>query len=253
MNKAIENFRNHPALSYDPLKLVFKIESKVYSIIDGIVRQIIPQNIRRTNIGDPYRDLVRLNFVFVDDADNEYGECIDFSLDDETALLEVVEPACLDVLILNASVRGDYLFVTNKVGREIRVSFEQIPALNAIRECDRIHFTIQENGSCLHWEYSDTHLDFESFLYYVDDAFRQKCDKQKSDHNRKVGKAIAIVRTVYQIPIDGIAGLEPKEVQDIEAGRICARASNLCCYSEAIGITLDEFLKKVAVLSVFEE
>ena len=76
------------------------------------------------------------------------------------------------------------------------------------------------------------------------------------NYYKEYGKAIAIVRTVYQIPVDGIAGLEPNEVQDIEAGRIYPRASNLCCYSEAIGITLDEFLDKVAtnveVLKVFE-
>lgn len=90
MNKAVENCRNHPALKYDPLKIVFKIEGKVYSIIDGIVRQIIPKGIQHTNIGEPYRDLVRLNFVFADDAESEYGECIDFDPKDETVLLEAI-------------------------------------------------------------------------------------------------------------------------------------------------------------------
>ena len=86
-----------------------------------------------------------------------------------------------------------------------------------------------------------------------------ECDRPSinvTTYYREYGKAIAIVRTVYQIPINGVAGLEPNEVQDIEAGRIYPRATNLCCYSEAIGITLDEFLEKVAtnvdVLKVFE-
>lgn len=91
MNKAFENFRNHPALKHELIKLVFKIDSKWYSIIDGIVRQIIPQSVQRTNIGEPYRDLVRLDFVFADDEDAEYGECIDFDLENEKELIQLFE------------------------------------------------------------------------------------------------------------------------------------------------------------------
>lgn len=91
MNKAIENCRNHPTLGYDSIKLVFKIEAKVYSIIDGNVRQIIPRSIRHTNIGEPYKNLVRLKFVFADDADDEYGECIDFDPEHEAELAKLFE------------------------------------------------------------------------------------------------------------------------------------------------------------------
>ena len=90
MIKVIENYRHHPTLQYDSLKIVFKIEKKVYLIIDGIIRQIIPKGTRHTNIGEPYAELVRLEFVFVDDADNEYGECIDFDPAFEAELLEVI-------------------------------------------------------------------------------------------------------------------------------------------------------------------
>lgn len=84
------------------------------------------------------------------------------------------------------------------------------------------------------------------------DLSSQFVNEMESDHPnysnyyKEYGKAIKIVRTVYQIPIDGITGLEPDEVEDIEAGRLYPRATNLCCYSETIGITLDDFLKKVA-------
>jgi hypothetical protein len=139
-----------------------------------------------------------------------------------------------------------YLIVTNKAGREIRIKFNDIPALKRIDYRDRDRFEIQGNGSCLYWSAADIHLDFESFLYYVDDQFRAKTNEKSERYRREYGKAIAIVRTVYQIPIEAIDGLTSYEVQDIEAGRIIARVSSLCCYSEAIGITLDEFLDKVA-------
>ncbi len=90
MNRAIENFRDHPTLQYDSPAFVFKIEGKVYSIIDGIVRQIIIKSIRHTNIGDPYAKLIRLDFVFADDADDEYGEYIDFSFNRQNELKELM-------------------------------------------------------------------------------------------------------------------------------------------------------------------
>lgn len=87
MNKVIENFRDHPSLKHDSAKLVFKIDAKLYSIIDGIVRQIIPVSIRSTNIGEPYRDLLRLKFVFVDGKDNKHEEHIDLLNNEENNLL----------------------------------------------------------------------------------------------------------------------------------------------------------------------
>lgn len=84
--RVIENYRDHPNLRYVSTKIVFKIDEKVYSIIDDIVRQIIPKTVSHTNIGEPYRKLVRLEFVFVDNADNEYGEYADFSPEREAEL-----------------------------------------------------------------------------------------------------------------------------------------------------------------------
>lgn len=162
-------------------------------------------------------------------------------------VLEEMETDHLHVLIQDASVKGNYLIVINKAGREIRVPFDQVPALQRhVPFRDRLDFEIQHNGSCLYWKSGDIHLDFESLLYYVDDEFRAQCDKRKADSRREYGKAIAKVRTAYEIPINGITGLEPNEVQDIELGRIQARATSLCFYSEAIGVSLDEFLEKVA-------
>jgi hypothetical protein len=90
MNKVFENFRDHPGLRDDSTQFVFKIDQNMYLISDGILRKIIPKAIRRTNIGEPYANLVRLEFVYADNADDEYGECVDFSPDHETELRQLI-------------------------------------------------------------------------------------------------------------------------------------------------------------------
>ena len=162
-------------------------------------------------------------------------------------IVEEMETEHLHVLIQEAVVRDNYLLVVNKANRLIRVNFNQVPALANLPFRDRRDFEIQENGSCLYWASTDTHIDFEALLYYVDLDYQAKVGKETAEHNRRYGKAIEIVRTAYQISVDGIEGLEPNEVKDIEAGCISARASILCLYSTAIGISLDDFLEKIAV------
>jgi hypothetical protein len=158
-----------------------------------------------------------------------------------------METEHLPRLIRTAFVRGDELIITNKAGQEIRVPFNSVPDLRyKLNFRDRLNFVIEPDGSCLYWESADIHLDFEALLYCVDHDFKAKVDRETANYYRAYGAAIGQVRTAYKIGIDGITGLEPTEVQDIESGRLRARATNLCFYSEEIGISLDRFLDEVA-------
>ncbi|QIW88517.1 hypothetical protein [Pseudanabaena phage PA-SR01] len=91
-NRVLKNFRDHPALRFDDEKLVFKIDDKVYLISGSVVRQILPQSITATNIGDPYRLLVRLRFYFADEAiqEHQYEEIVDFAPEHTTTLRELL-------------------------------------------------------------------------------------------------------------------------------------------------------------------
>jgi hypothetical protein len=162
-------------------------------------------------------------------------------------VIEEMETDHLHVLIQKAFIKGNYLIVTNKAGREIRVSFDQVPALkHKLKFCDRLYFEIQDNGSCLYWESADIHLDFESLLYYVDKEFRAKVDQESASRFKAYGKAIAKVRTAYDIPVDGITGIKAEDVQDIESGELRPETIALACYADALGLELNEFLNKVA-------
>ena len=83
----IENFRDHLALRWNDPKYVFKLDDKIYLLEHGVIRQIISRGICHTNIGEPYAKLVRLDYVFADESDEEYPYCIDFDPKYEEELL----------------------------------------------------------------------------------------------------------------------------------------------------------------------
>jgi hypothetical protein len=162
-------------------------------------------------------------------------------------VIEEMETEHLRVLIRSAFVRGNYLIVTNKAGREIRVPFDQVPALRInLKFRDRLNFVIEPDGSCLYWAAADIHLDFEALLYCIDEEFCNHCNTRKTRHQKEYGKAIAIVRIAYQVPVDGITGIKSEDVQDIESGYLHPEIAALTCYADALGLEINEFLDKVA-------
>lgn len=92
MNKVFENYRDHPTLRYNGLRLVFKIDDKVFLIEDGIVKHIKVVSIQETNIGEPYKKLVRLTYISFN-ADNldVYEDCIDFHISNQQDLIKLLE------------------------------------------------------------------------------------------------------------------------------------------------------------------
>jgi|GEM_PF-7048934 len=127
------------------------------------------------HIGSIWRMMSRTNC-----EDGVSSDACTKSLSLETLSHEIVEEMetdYLNVLIQDAVVRGNYLLIVNKANRQIRINFNQSPALESIPFRDRRDFEIQENGSYLYWESTDTYVDFEALLYYVDDGYRAKVDK----------------------------------------------------------------------------
>lgn len=87
-NRVLTNFRDHPTLRYDDPQSVFKIDGKVYLIRENKVSKIIPVKVIHTNIGEPYRDLVR--FYFYEDDGTQWLEGIDFAPEHEEALRQLL-------------------------------------------------------------------------------------------------------------------------------------------------------------------
>lgn len=72
--KPISNFRDHPALKYDEQRAVFvikhSIRSELYLYTEKEVKRILPLGLEYNNIGEPYKELVRFNFMSEGDKDS---------------------------------------------------------------------------------------------------------------------------------------------------------------------------------------
>jgi hypothetical protein len=91
-NKVLTNFRDHPSFRFDEPQSVFKIDDKVYLIREGVVRPILPSYIDEDNIGEPYKKLIYLYFIFGDEVIGVYStlERICFAPEHEEALRQLL-------------------------------------------------------------------------------------------------------------------------------------------------------------------
>lgn len=96
--KPISNFRDHPALKYDEQKSVFvikySIRSELYLYTEKEVKRILPLGLEYSNIGEPYKELVR--FVFLNEEEEDY---LDISPDDLQGLVNMLKSIGLDLKI----------------------------------------------------------------------------------------------------------------------------------------------------------
>jgi len=88
--KPIENFRDHPYLKYDDKRAVFIIKysrrSEMYLYTKKEVKRILPLKIDYSNIGEPYKEMVRLTFL-----NEEKEDWIDIDSDDLQDLLNLLK------------------------------------------------------------------------------------------------------------------------------------------------------------------
>ncbi len=88
-------------------------------------------------------------------------------------------------LIATAIALEDRLLVLGCNLRLLSVPFDSLAALRRIEKGDRSDFTISEEGSYIHWEKADIHLDFENFLWAADPVERERLDRYWAEIQRK--------------------------------------------------------------------
>lgn len=98
--KPINNFRNHKALKHDEQKSVFVIKSEIYLSSSKEVKRILPLSIERTNVGEPYRELVQFNFM--NEGEEDY---IKVDLNDLQDLVNMLKAVGLDLHIPDSLCR----------------------------------------------------------------------------------------------------------------------------------------------------
>jgi hypothetical protein len=151
-------------------------------------------------------------------------------------------------LIADAKVADDRLFVTSCALQQYEVTFDKIAALKSLPELVRSRFTIDEDGSYLHWAEPDIHLDLDAIRVAIDPVASRKALEAKALHHQQYGRAIAKLRLEKGLKQSDIPGLSDRQVRRIENGEGTTYDS-LSRLANAHGMGLDEYLNQLARMS----
>ncbi|MGK7898915.1 MAG: hypothetical protein AB4372_36200, partial [Xenococcus sp. (in: cyanobacteria)] len=107
-----------------------------------------------------------------------------------------------------------------------------IPGLEKLPPSERNNFEIDRDGSYLHWQWNDIHIDLEDIKAAADPEFRNQLYLEKLKYNQSLGKAISQVRKTHNLNQSDIEGLSARHLRRIE--------------NEGYQVTID-VLKKLAL------
>jgi hypothetical protein len=150
-----------------------------------------------------------------------------------------------DELIAKASVSEDRLFVLSCALEAYEVSFDRMTALRRIPKAERANFTVDEDGSCIHWPGPDIHIDLDAIRAAIDPEARAKAATAKALHDGRFGAAIAKLRLAKQLKQSDIEGLSERQVRRIEKGEGTTYEA-LRRLAAAHRMDLEDYLRQVA-------
>jgi hypothetical protein len=150
-----------------------------------------------------------------------------------------------DQLIAKASVSKDRLFVLSCALQPYEVGFDAMAALKRIPVAERANFSVDEDGSYIHWPEPDIHLDLDAVRAAINPEERAKAKAAKALHDGRYGAAIAKLRLEKSLMQSDIEGLSERQVRRIEKGEGTTLEA-LRRLAAAHQMDLDEYLREVA-------
>ncbi len=150
-----------------------------------------------------------------------------------------------DVLIADAAVFGDTLYVQDCSLNTLKIPFSEMSMLRRIPVENRHNFTIDSDGSCLAWDASDVHLGLESFRIAIDPKEAAKAEAFKLACDARYGAAIASFRNKSGLKQSDIAGISDRHLRRVENGEH-ASIKIIELLATAHGLSVNDYMNKVA-------
>jgi hypothetical protein len=119
-----------------------------------------------------------------------------------------------------------------------------ISLLKRLGAADRAQFTIDEDGSYLHWPARDLHLGVSQLLQEVDPAFMIDVAIERNE-NDKVGPALSAMREQRGLRQSDIPGISVRQVSRVEQGTSRLRYSAAQKFAAAFGMETGAFLDEL--------
>jgi hypothetical protein len=148
-------------------------------------------------------------------------------------------------LIAKAGVSEDRLFALSCALQPYEVAFDAMAALKRIPVAERANFSVDDDGSYIHWPGPDIHVDLDAIRVAIDPEERAKAQAAKALHDGRYGAAIARLRLASSLKQSDIEGLSERQVRRIEKGEGTTYEA-LRRLAAAHQMDLEEYLRELA-------
>ncbi len=156
----------------------------------------------------------------VSDGEKSYKTFLSYEYKQDPTVVDRIKQAweweSEDELIATAKASENILVVMGCNFNFWQVSFEAIPCLNKLPSSEKTNFEIDRDGSYLHWQWNDIHVDLEDIKAAVDPEFKNQLYLEKLKYNQSLGKAISQVRKAHNLNQNEIEGLSDRHLRRIE-------------------------------------
>lgn len=151
-----------------------------------------------------------------------------------------------DQLIADATVADDRLLVRNCALESFELGFEDLPALARLPMSERQEFTVDPDGSYLHWDSGDTHVGLDMIRSAIEPKYRETSLLQRLAFDRRFGAAVKSTRLDHSLRQSDIPGLSARQVSRIESGSGAPRHDTLRKIAAAHSLSVSAYLDDIA-------
>ena len=148
--------------------------------------------------------------------------------------------------IIDAYLAGDRLFVRGPKHRMLQIPLDSVRALRGKTPAAVRNFSIDPDGSFLHWPEFDVHLGWDQLLQAVEPAEFRKAQQRSAGFNERYGEAIRKVREAAGIPQSRVEGIAERQLRRIEQGECRATTSAITALAKAHGLDENAYMERLA-------
>ncbi|MDJ0742018.1 MAG: helix-turn-helix transcriptional regulator [Xenococcaceae cyanobacterium MO_167.B27] len=183
------------------------------------------------------------------DGEKFHKTFLSYEYKQDTTVVERIKQAweweSEDELIATAKASENILIVMGCDLNFWQVPFDAIPCLNKLPLSEKTNFEIDRDGSYLHWQWNDVHIDLEDIKAAVDPEFKNQLYLEKLKYNQSLGKAISQVRKAHNLNQNEIEGLSDRHLRRIENEGYQVTIDVLKKLAVAHNMNLEEYLAEV--------
>lgn len=149
-------------------------------------------------------------------------------------------------LIADAVAMRDGLLVLSCAMRRFEIPWSELQTLSRHDTSTWGDLQVADDGSYVHWQSPDIHVDLGSLRELVDPRMREAARAEMLAGQAGFGSAVASLRRASGLAQTAIDGVSARQIRRIEAGEVFPRVSTLAKLAAAHGQSTHDYLDALA-------